>query len=79
MTKKEALLQFIEENVNDTNMLKAIGCLTATFEAENRLFFSSKATVIKGITENFDDNLVGHWYNDSNYTQLLLWSVIPRE
>ena len=59
MTKKEELLEFIENNVDENNKLLTIEVLANENVGVRRRFMMSKEKTIERIKEWFTDDLVG--------------------
>lgn len=85
MTKKEELLLFINDNINETNKLRTVERIVIPSSEEsflkandggNKTYSIDKETLVKEITEHFDDDLIGGVSGDLNVSQILYWFTI---
>lgn len=85
-TLKLQLLEFIEEHVNETNMLRILerveyvgkGGIINIKDKGRKRFDTTKENLIRLINENYTDKLFGKLPNETMIIEILDWAVIPR-
>ena len=83
MTKKEELIQFINDNINDTNELftyervvKVQGdTVVDVGQYGTRGFTATNEHLINAINNGFNDNLIGNIGNDKVVVEILNWKI----
>jgi len=58
MTKKEELIDFVRDNINETNYLHCEVFYTTFNESGTRGYAASKNNLIRHLKNNFDDNCI---------------------
>ncbi len=87
MTRKQELLEFIEENINDQNKLRVREIILSADRSSNVLktgskgyknFSTSKDNLIQAIRNGYSADLQGHAPGDPHLVRILGWEVIPK-
>ena len=79
MTKKEELLFFIYESINETNFLLTEENIINLNEKCTKLYnVPIKEKLLNRINLSFNDDLIGQLPGDKNTIQIISWGVVDR-
>lgn len=73
MTKKEEILKFIEESLNDSNQLQLQTIIQETNEMCVMTIGATKPRVKEILSNNFNDELLGSMPNDQTIHKIESW------
>jgi len=79
MTKKQELLLFIQENINDTNMLFTSEIFIEDDKELTRTYAVRTERLPIIINSSFNDDLIGNLPNDKHTVKINNWTTVPRQ